>query len=153
MGGATLARPRGRPGGGAERMDISSIPLFERITQRMSWLGERTRVLSQNIANADTPGYKPKDVKPLDFEAEMRKLAPVEPARTSQKHMNGTMPPSGDFDVKKSKKFYEQAREENAVVIEEQMMKVSETQMAYAQAAGLYKKTFAMWRAALGPRG
>ena len=150
MGGATLAMPRDRPGGGAERMDISSIPLFERITQRMSWLGERTRVLSQNIANADTPGYKPKDVKPLDFEAEMRKLAPVEPARTSQKHMNGTMPPSGEFDVKKSKKFYEQAREENAVVIEEQMMKLSESQVSYNMMVNLYRKHVDMFKTAIG---
>ena len=33
---------------------------------------------------------------------------------------------------------------------EEQMMKVAETQMAYAEAAGLYKKMFSMWRTALG---
>ena len=121
-------------------MDIGSIPLFGRITQRMAWLSERTRVLSQNIANADTPGYRPKDVKPLDFEAEMRKLAPVEPARTSQQHMTGTVPPSGDFDVKKSKKFYEQAREENAVVIEEQMMKLSESQVSYNTASSIIQK-------------
>jgi flagellar basal-body rod protein FlgB len=41
----------------------------------------------------------------------------------------------------------------NAVVVEEQMMKVAETQMAYAEAAGLYKKMNAMWRTALGSRG
>ena len=131
-------------------MDIGSIPLFGRITQRMAWLSERTRVLSQNIANADTPGYRPKDVKPLDFEAEMRKLAPVEPARTSQQHMTGTVPPSGDFDVKKSKKFYEQAREENAVVIEEQMMKLSESQVSYNMMVNLYRKHVDMFKTAIG---
>jgi flagellar basal-body rod protein FlgB len=131
-------------------MDIGSIPLFERITQRMAWLGERTRVLSQNIANADTPGYRPKDVKPLDFDAEMRKLAPVEPRRTAQTHMNGTVPPAGDFDVKKSKKFYEQAREENAVVIEEQMMKLSESQVTYNMMVNLYRKHVDMFKTAIG---
>ena len=41
----------------------------------------------------------------------------------------------------------------NAVVVEEQMMKVGETQMAYAEAAGLYKKMFSMWRTALNGHG
>jgi flagellar basal body rod protein FlgB len=36
------------------------------------------------------------------------------------------------------------------VVIEEQMLKVSETQINYAQATGLYKKMTGMWRTALG---
>jgi flagellar basal-body rod protein FlgB len=135
---------------GAERMDLSSIPLFERISQRMAWLGERTRVLSQNIANADTPGYTPKDVKPLDFEAEMRRLDPVEPRRTSEQHMTGTVPPAGDFDVKKSKKFYEKAAEENAVVIEEQMMKLSESQVNYNMMVNLYRKHVDMFKTAIG---
>jgi len=134
-------------------MDISNIPLFERISQRMTWLGERTRVLSQNIANADTPGYRPKDVAPLDFDAEMRKLAPVEPKRTSERHMSGTVPPQGDFDVKKSKKYYEQAREENAVVIEEQMMKLSETQVTYNMMVNLYRKHVDMFKSAIGRSG
>lgn len=131
-------------------MDLSNIPLFGRIGERMAWLGERTRVLSQNIANADTPGYTPKDVKPLDFEAEMRKLNPVEPARTSEKHLTGTVPPAGDFDVKKSKKFYEQAAEKNAVVIEEQMMKLSESQVTYNMMVNLYRKHVDMFKTAIG---
>lgn len=131
-------------------MDISSIPLFERITQRMAWLGERTRVLSQNIANADTPGYRPKDVAPLDFDAEMRRLDPVQPRRTSERHLAGTVPPAGEFDVKKAKKFYEQAREENAVVIEEQMMKLSETQVTYNMMVNLYRKHIDLFKSAIG---
>jgi flagellar basal body rod protein FlgB len=38
------------------------------------------------------------------------------------------------------------------VVLEEQMMKVAETQMSYAEAAGVYKKMISMWRTALGGR-
>ncbi len=37
----------------------------------------------------------------------------------------------------------------NSVVLEEQAMKVSATQMQYAEAAGLYKKMISMWRTAL----
>jgi flagellar basal-body rod protein FlgB len=131
-------------------MDFTNIPLFERITERMGWLAERTRVLSQNIANADTPSYQPKDLKALDFEAEMRKLAPVEPARTNKKHLVGTVAPVGEFDVKKVKKNYESAPVGNSVVIEEQMMKVSETQVNYNMMVNLYRKHIDLFKSAIG---
>ena len=38
------------------------------LRERMSWLNARQDVLSQNVANADTPGYTARDLKPLDFE-------------------------------------------------------------------------------------
>jgi flagellar basal-body rod protein FlgB len=144
---------RGFAGEGADRMDFTNIPLFERLTERMSWLGQRTRVLSQNIANADTPNYQPKDLKALDFEAEMRKLEAVAPARTDKKHLVGTVAPVGDFDAKKSKKTYEAAPVGNSVVIEEQMMKVSETQMNYNMVVNLYRKHIDLFKTAIGRGG
>lgn len=134
-------------------MDFTDIPLFERLTERMNWLGQRTRVLAQNIANADTPSYQPKDLKPIDFEEEMRKLQPVEPARTDKKHLTGTVAPAGDFDAKKSKKTYEAAPVGNSVVIEEQMMKVSDTQMNYNMVINLYRKHIDMFKTAIGRGG
>jgi flagellar basal-body rod protein FlgB len=41
--------------------------LFQLISARMSWLSQRQAVLSQNIANADTPDYRPKDLRVADF--------------------------------------------------------------------------------------
>ncbi|MEK9971209.1 MAG: flagellar basal body protein, partial [Ferrovibrio sp.] len=43
-------------------MDLDKINVIKAITRRMDWLGERQRVLAENVANADTPGYKPKDL-------------------------------------------------------------------------------------------
>jgi len=53
-------------------MDLNEIPLFRALGQRMSWLTRRQEVLAQNIANADTPGYVPRDLDPLDFDALVR---------------------------------------------------------------------------------
>jgi flagellar basal-body rod protein FlgB len=44
-------------------------PLSSKLEQYMTLLSVRERVVASNIANADTPGYKTKDV---DFEAELR---------------------------------------------------------------------------------
>ena len=38
------------------------------LRERMTWLNQRQDVLSQNVANADTPGYVARDLKPLDFD-------------------------------------------------------------------------------------
>ena len=129
-------------------MNFTDIPLFERLTERMNWLGQRTRVLSQNIANADTPNYQPQDVKPLDFEAEMRRLDPVAPARTDKKHLVGTVAPASDFEAKKSKKTYETAPVGDAVVVEEQMIKIAETRMDFETMVGLYQKSLGLLRMA-----
>ena len=38
------------------------------LRERMTWLNQRQDTLSQNVANADTPRYVARDLKPLDFE-------------------------------------------------------------------------------------
>jgi flagellar basal-body rod protein FlgB len=134
-------------------MDFTKIPLFDRLTEKMNWLAQRTRVLSQNIANSDTTGYKPNDLKPLDFEAEMRKLTPVAPARTDKQHMVGTVATAGNFEAKKSTKTYEGAPVGNSVVIEEQMLKLSETQMNYNMVVNLYRKHIDLFKTAIGRGG
>ncbi|MBN9578243.1 MAG: hypothetical protein J0H26_07725, partial [Alphaproteobacteria bacterium] len=48
-------------------MQLSSIPLFDVLRERMAWLNTRQNVLSTNVANADTPGYGARDIKPMDF--------------------------------------------------------------------------------------
>jgi len=133
-----------------DSMDLFNIPLFHRLTERMNWLGAREKVIAQNIANSDTPQYQPKDVVPLDFDDHLKKLAAVEPERTNPKHMVGTVPPADPVDSKKQKKTYETAPAGNAVVIEEQMMKLSQTQADHNQMINLYRKHVDMLKAAIG---
>jgi flagellar basal-body rod protein FlgB len=48
-------------------MPISDIPIFSMLRTKMQWHQERQRVLAENVANADTPEFRPRDLKPLDF--------------------------------------------------------------------------------------
>ena len=48
-------------------MDLAKIPLFAQLKGKMAWLVQRQKILAENIANADTPGYVPKDLKQVDF--------------------------------------------------------------------------------------
>jgi len=131
-------------------MDVFQLKLFQRLGERMGWLNARQTVLSQNIANADTPEYTPHDVKPLDFGQHLAGIEPVSPMRTSSMHLAGTKPAQGSFGDAKSRHVYESTPVGNSVVLEEQMMKVTQTQTDYQLMTNLYRKHLDMIRMALG---
>ena len=45
--------------------DVSGIPLFALADRRLAWIDQRQQLLSQNVANADTPGWRARDLKPF----------------------------------------------------------------------------------------
>ena len=54
-------------------MDLNNLTLFKMIDIERSYLTERQKVLAENIANANTPNYLPKDVEKPVFETEVKK--------------------------------------------------------------------------------
>ena len=67
---------------------FTDLPLLSQIKGRLSWLDERQRVIAQNVANADTPGYVGRDLQlPADFAAALRDGGPLAMARTSAMHI------------------------------------------------------------------
>src|SRR5580700_210001 len=54
-------------------MNLPDIPLLSMLKTRMNWLNQRQSLLSQNVANADTPGYAALDLKPVDFADALKK--------------------------------------------------------------------------------
>ncbi len=42
--------------------------LFDLLSTRQRWLAQREAVLTRNVANADTPSFRPQDLKPQSFE-------------------------------------------------------------------------------------
>jgi flagellar basal-body rod protein FlgB len=133
-------------------MDLSKLPLLAMATKRMGWLARRQEVLSQNVANADTPDYVPHDLKAQNFRSMLRAakpVAPVEMARTDASHIEPLRHPP-KFSDGKEKDPYEVAPAGNAVVLEEQLMKVSETQTDYRMATTIYRKHINMIKDALG---
>lgn len=131
-----------------KQMGLSDLPIFNLLQQKMTWLNDRQSVLSRNIANSSTPGYVPNDLKAQDFRNIMKGVQ-ADMLRTNAMHMQGRPSEGGSSKVMVSPDS-QSSPDGNAVVLEEQMMKVAETQMAYAEASGVYKKMIGMWRTALG---
>ena len=132
------------------------LNVFQAVARRMTWLGQRQRVLSQNIANADTPGYVPQDMKGLDMKGGpfanlvSHKLAPLVPTATHAAHMSAG--PSGPrpFAATDQRDSYEVKPSGNAVVLEQQLIKVTETQMDHQTMSNLYRKHLRLFQIAIG---
>jgi flagellar basal-body rod protein FlgB len=131
-------------------MDLFQLKLFQRMSERMGWLGARQEVLAQNIANADTPDFVPHDVKALKFVDHLNQVAPIAQARTNAMHLGGTSPQGASVDDQKTKKQYETAPVGNAVVLEEQMVKLADAQSSYQLMTNLYRKHVDLFKMALG---
>jgi len=131
------------------------LNIFEAIAKRMVWLGQRQQVLAQNIANSDTPNFIPQDLKQGPFERVLeRSVAPVRPAATHAKHIEGQAGRSArPAESADQRERFETAPSGNAVVLDEQLIKVAETQMDYQTMTNLYRKHTQMIRAALGRGG
>src|SRR3954462_13656026 len=113
---------------------------------RMDWATQRQRVLSQNISNADTPDYRPKDLNALNFKQVLRgEMTPrVQVAMTNPNHLKGTIPEQEKFRDIGQRKTFEASPDGNQVVVEEQMQKVSDTRAAYDTAITLMQANLKM---------
>jgi flagellar basal-body rod protein FlgB len=120
----------------------------------MSWLSQRQAVLSQNIANADTPDYRPKDLRAADFTRLVEGLARqpdrLAMAQTARAHLNGTPVAWVGLAARAQPSVYEVAPDGNAVVLEEQALKAAQTALDYQLTSNLYRKYLGMVRIALG---
>lgn len=131
------------------------LNIFSAIGKRMDWLNQRERVLAENIANSDTPDYAPRDLDGGEFSRLLQnRIAPVTPTTTDPAHLRGTVVRDGPAKTERQRETYEATPTGNAVVLEEQMIKVSETQSSYQLMTNLYRKHMDMFRIALrGPNG
>jgi flagellar basal-body rod protein FlgB len=136
-------------------MDYGRMELFALLKARMAYNSERQDVLSQNIANADTPGYKARDLKPVDFNKLIRgRMNKLPVSTTSVEHMAGSKrQQSESFRSDRTKDFYERSLTNNQVTIEEEMGKMSENSIEYQEALNVYKKTVGMFKKSLGHSG
>lgn len=128
--------------------------LFKLLSARMTWLSQREVVLGQNIANADTPDYRPRDLRAKDLERLVRTVdRPPERIGVVQSHP-GHIPAAGTATIGLGggvqDETYEVSPDGNAVVLEEQMAKLATTALAYQTTANVYQKYLGMVRTALG---
>ena len=48
-------------------MGLMNMPVFAALTDKMRWHQTRQGLLAENVANAETPGYRGRDLAQYDF--------------------------------------------------------------------------------------
>lgn len=127
--------------------------LFDLLSTRQRWLAQREAVLTRNVANADTPAFKPLDLKPQSFaKALARQVDPqgaVGLAVTQPSHIANPAPQPGDAKAERGDSF-EIAPSGNAVVLDQQLENLAQTQLDYELTTNLYRRQLGLLRTALG---
>lgn len=136
-------------------MDIADIPLFAMLRSRLGYLSDRQRIIAENVANADTPSYGPRDLKPFSFQVNAAQsaaasVAPVVLAATQPGHIQPPGGPRPAAAVKRVKSAdSEMTLDGNGVVLEEEMMKLTQARMDYDAAVGFYQKSMDILKLAI----
>ena len=131
-------------------MPVSDIPILAMLRTRMAWHQERQRVLADNIANADTPRFKPRDLVPPDFGRTAPAAGPVALVRTDPMHLSAPGAAGGSPSAADSRGSYQARPTGNAMSLEEEMMKVAANQMDYQMVTTLYSRGLGLIKTALG---
>jgi flagellar basal-body rod protein FlgB len=108
--------------------------------------GQRQAVISQNVANADTPNYIAKDIP--DFRTTYR----TDPMSLSQRatragHLNGSV--DGSRDIESFEAGAEASPNGNAVSLETEILKSVEAKRQHDRALAIYKSALSVLRTAI----
>ncbi len=126
-------------------MEPARSDIFGLAEQRLRWLDQRQTVLAQNIANADSPNYAARDVVP--FRSVLASV--TEPERTSPLHLTAGGS-AGGVAVRRERVPVERTPDGNSVSLEDQLMKVADTDTNQQLVTTVVRKYMGLFRIALG---
>ncbi len=115
---------------------------------RLRWLERRQTVLAQNVANADTPGYVARDLSPFGAALASSQVL----ALTDPRHVRGSGA-VGDARALRERRSQDVAPNGNAVSLDEQAIRIAETDQAHALAMALHRRWITLVRSTLSARG
>ncbi|MBZ6379207.1 flagellar basal-body rod protein FlgB [Pacificimonas flava] len=142
-------------------MNSGSIALFSGIKDRMSGLSQRQKVVSENIANSETPGFRARDVKSQDFSSLLNSVSSgassagvskptvqitsrMSQLGAAQHHAGNTVEVRDGIETKPNG---------NNVSLEMEMLKVGQIQADFTAMTNLYRKNIGLIKTAVGSGG
>ncbi|WP_288588728.1 flagellar basal body rod protein FlgB [uncultured Methylobacterium sp.] len=133
-------------------MSVTDLPIVAMLRNRMQWQQTRQKVLAENVANADTPGFRARELKAPRFQLDGSVAAAGLPGvgleRTSGVHLAGTGQAAPSEEQTGTR--FEMMPSGNAVSLEDEMLKAADNQSDYQLASLLYRKSLQTLRTAVG---
>jgi flagellar basal-body rod protein FlgB len=111
------------------------MDVFAVAEKHMSWLATRQAITANNMANADTPGFKASEI--VSFRNEMQSVA-ARMTRNNSSHLQATQDVGSEFGSRFQKNA-ETTLSGNDVVIEKEMRTAGENARLYSFDIGLLK--------------
>jgi flagellar basal-body rod protein FlgB len=112
----------------------------------------RQGVIAENIANADTPGYRGRDLLPFAEAYAEAARSPLDAPRTRPGHLDLARPGALRFGVIDSAAPGTLSPNGNTVALEDQMLRSAELKLQHDMAVAVYAKSLSILRAGLGRR-
>ena len=128
-------------------MAIPDLPILSMLRTRTQWHQERQRVLAENVANAETPRYRARDLAPPNFASALQRVS-ISMARTDPGHIEAVGGGS-HFDDDRNLR-YETRPRGTAVSHEEEMLKLAGNQAGYDAVTSIYTHSLSLIKTALG---
>jgi flagellar basal-body rod protein FlgB len=127
---------------------MSPLPpqIFDLAEKRLAWASERQAVLARNIANLSTPNFQAADLP--NFQQVLGGTLSVQPVRTDPNHMEGTIDPG--MQTRSKPETAARTADKNGVRLEEQLMKVADTETLHSTVTAIFKSYMTMFNTALG---
>ena len=116
---------------------------FDLAERKLDWIDQRTRMLAGNVANADTPGFRPRDLQPFS-----RSLSPFQLDLTRTDPADIAAPDDAGQAARDI--TTEQSPDGNGVSLEHQMKLVADTNAQQQLTTTLYRKYVGLTMTALG---
>jgi len=122
---------------------VENLSLFELASALARHAGQRHRVIAENVANADTPGYRARDVE--DFRATVKEAFTARATRPGH---------AGASEAPRAPRSFELPQPPepngNSVSVEDQAVRAAEAQHQHAMALAVYSKAVDIFRLGLG---
>jgi len=132
-------------------MRPDDAPVLAVMREALRFYSERQKVTAGNVANANTPGFTPKDIPQSEFERALTRAAEgsVRAQGLTQTHPDhfGGAGAARRFSAGEAPDS-ETTINGNSVVLEEQMARSSENRMRFETVLGLYQKSLTLMRIA-----
>lgn len=120
--------------------NLSLFDLASALARHATW---RHRVIAENVANADTPGYRARDVE--DFRAIVKEAFTATATRAAHHHAAGPAAKPRTFELSLPAE-----PNGNTVSVEDQALRAAEAQGQHALALAVYAKVVDIYRLGLG---
>jgi flagellar basal-body rod protein FlgB len=128
-------------------MDINTLSLASAVAAHAA---ARQQVIAENVAHADTPGYRARDI--ADFASIVDDTIGAFAARTTRPGHLAFGADARGFDPREQTALGAETPNANTVSLEDQMLRAAEVRQEHEMAIGVYSKSLEILRASVTRR-